>query len=1735
MREKSTLVLWLALLCTASSPLFSQIELKLQLQPNGKTYTLSARSQTDFLPPLDNLLTEAQITLVVPANSFEPENLQNHAGQWSLATIIGHPTGNPGTDYAILKLANTTTDIVFEQGVEVPLFSFENKKGCTGAFELLDHFTDPLYPQNLQNLPIGNIFSVEGAGGDAYIGNYSQGSANCFAMSNCLINYDLELLSNGFYQISLKTDALWQADTLTSLRVAVKVPTGYFDVYQLASLHGGFSIANISRHDSPVEVPDFDYIQFRMNANGQGFVLQPGVSLPLLKFANGGSCQDDSIFLVKNANDAFMPPNSQAAAIGQQVLLKNGTSVNTCPNSNDAAPCSGCLFTANTLAIDSMQMAGPAACLGIDNGMIRLFASGADDLLYSIDGGQNWSANGYFTGLASQTYQPMVQGYRLGCPVQWQGAYILLEENNSFSVQLDVPASVCEGGNASLKILSPNPLPANTTYEWTGPNGFSAAIADPSIFNINPFQSGIYTLMVQVPGCSVATANAHLQIVPTPTEPTILTNTAICQGDEIQLSTDAVAAKYEWIGPVGQGASTLALPSLTTTNQTTHIPALHAAYLPGNWKVRITDAFGCTAESDPISLNIKPRPQAFATNNGPVCYGNSAELSGNPLPGAVHYWRKQGETAIYSMQQNPVLTNISSEQSFELQVELNGCMSENTAMTTVALHPKPSAFPEYNYQAAPDCAPADLQLDANATGTGLSFLWTGANGFVSQLENPVISHATAASNGSYLLEVTNFFGCKTMNPFQVTGVVDASPTPIVQSSGSACPGGDVQLSVQAYNSPTVSYQWFKNNTPIFGATSNLLNLNGIQAANEGNYKVKATVGSCILTSAESFVDVLAPPSPEPSFYLTQNCEGGSLQFFSNTNGIASWHWTGPNGFTSDSPTPLIYNTEFNDIGAYALQVIGTNGCSASEGFVVDGILPVPPTPQVATNSPVCPEDSILLTVQNPVLTGSVFYEWQNGNGVSIGAGEATLSIATNDPLAVPPFLVKTIHNTCPSTFSEPIPVEVKQLPVANAANSGAVCPGEVVQLFAAPIANGVYEWRETGSPQIISFEQNPSVVLMDSTTFELTVKSGGCETAAVAITAVPAYPKPFIEDIVGGGSYCEGSAVQLNAINNVPINGNLQYTWAGPNGLSFTASANAAGPFPLGIAVLQSQNEGAYTLTLQSQQGCVSASQSVAIDYVEMPAPPVLTISDNQLCQGEMLQLDASGYPGSSVEYQWFFNNGNSETLLSTTAFPTFFQNNITPGQAGIYFVKTNVDGCTPPPSNMVVVSVTSLPASLPTGNTTAATFPACEGDDVQLFTEFIPGASYAWHGPAGFQSFVHNPLMEGVEVNGAGDYFVVVGIPGCTVQLSAGTSVYVNPLPETPVLAGEAEICEGSDASFAISNLQAGAVYDLFFGGNNALIASGTAPAFTIDSVSPAQGGAYFAIAKKDGCASAPSEIFEISVVEKSAELAFAGEDAVICEGGNQALLQASPPSFGTGEWVALDGAAIVHPAQAVTPITNLQPGPNRFVWQVGNAVCQHFSQDTVLVLVEKMELENDQFFLLFNDSLTAVDLLENDDWQNTLDREFFILNKAKKGTLSDDGTGIISYLPYPNAFGEDSFTYGICSMHCPDVCDTALVKIFIEGGNGKPSDCFVPNLITPDGDGQDDEFIIPCTVSYPGSSLLVFNRYGGKIFETGDYQNDWSGTYDGQPLPVGTYFYQLELKDGEGTVLKGFVAVVR
>lgn len=83
-----------------------------------------------------------------------------------------------------------------------------------------------------------------------------------------------------------------------------------------------------------------------------------------------------------------------------------------------------------------------------------------------------------------------------------------------------------------------------------------------------------------------------------------------------------------------------------------------------------------------------------------------------------------------------------------------------------------------------------------------------------------------------------------------------------------------------------------------------------------------------------------------------------------------------------------------------------------------------------------------------------------------------------------------------------------------------------------------------------------------------------------------------------------------------------------------------------------------------------------------------------------------------------------------------------------------------------------------------------------------------------------------------------------------------------------------------------------------------------------------------------------------------------------------------------------------------------------------------------------------------------------------------------------------------------------------------------------FIPNVITPNGDGKNDRFVIRGIEFFGYSRLRIFNVDGQQLYDMQDYKNDW----DADKIGEGTYFYYLELTDSKSQkhVFKGYITVL-
>jgi gliding motility-associated-like protein len=105
--------------------------------------------------------------------------------------------------------------------------------------------------------------------------------------------------------------------------------------------------------------------------------------------------------------------------------------------------------------------------------------------------------------------------------------------------------------------------------------------------------------------------------------------------------------------------------------------------------------------------------------------------------------------------------------------------------------------------------------------------------------------------------------------------------------------------------------------------------------------------------------------------------------------------------------------------------------------------------------------------------------------------------------------------------------------------------------------------------------------------------------------------------------------------------------------------------------------------------------------------------------------------------------------------------------------------------------------------------------------------------------------------------------------------------------------------------------------------------------------------------------------------------------------------------------------------------------------------------------------------------------------------------------------------------------NSHCA-ASDDVMVSVI--------SKLFIANTFSPNGDGNNDVWKIPGMALYPNGVVIIFNRYGQKIFESANYaSHPWDGSYRGQQQPGGSYIYLIKLNDTKNQILQGTVTIIR
>ena len=835
----------------------------------------------------------------------------------------------------------------------------------------------------------------------------------------------------------------------------------------------------------------------------------------------------------------------------------------------------------------------------------------------------------------------------------------------------------CGGAPATLGVTT---NATNPTYAWTGPNGFTSNEANPVVT-----VPGAYTVVVtnSTNGC---TASAMAQVTGNIDPPIISATGATLDCNNpmvtIQASSNAPNSQYAWTGPNG-----------FTSNQQN--PGVSA---PGTYTLVVTNlANNCTASTTATVDQNLTQPGAGASVSGPIsCPTPSVTLSGTTNQGVNFSW--SGPNG-FSTNTQTASANLAGDYVLTV-TGANGCTS--TASVTVTGN---TVLPDVAAAGGViSCAIPTIALSGSSNTNGVTYAWTGPNGFSSNQQNPTVSQV-----GQYILSVTAPNNCVSSDTAVVVGDF-ATPDASATGGVITCASNSIQIQ-GASNTPGATYSWD-------GPGNFTSNDQNPSVSTPGLYVLTVTAPNGCTSTANAQVD---PDANVPDISVNDNlnldCNVTSVNLggASATQGV-TFNWTGPNGFTSNDPDPTV-----NIPGSYILTVVNpSNNCSAVASAIVTQDINEPGA-DAQGGTLTCTDPSFTISGSSPA--NNVTWSWTGPNGFA--------SIEQNPDITLPGdyVLVVTGQNGCTSSATAVVLAD-QNAPVAAASAGTLTCSVTALPLNGSANQSVSFAW--TGPNGFSSNEQNPVVNEPGDYTLVVTAANGCTDMATTTMQQDIAPPDI---DAAGVTLSCANPSGALGGSSQTP---GATYAWTGPGGF------NSADPNPVVGQV------GDYTLVVTGPNGCTSSATVAALpDFGQATLivfePDILTCALVTVGLNAVIQSNAS--PLQSV--MWTGPAGFSSDIVDPQV-----------SEPGVYtLVVTLANGCTSSAQANVAQNITP-----PDVSASGATLTCAVPTITLAGASNTPNAAYAWTGPNGFTANEQNPAVN----EAGDYILTVTGPNGCTSSATA-------------------------------------------------------------------------------------------------------------------------------------------------------------------------------------------------------------------------------------------------------------------------------------------------------------------------------------------------------------------------------
>ena len=364
-------------------------------------------------------------------------------------------------------------------------------------------------------------------------------------------------------------------------------------------------------------------------------------------------------------------------------------------------------------------------------------------------------------------------------------------------------------------------------------------LQNPSVPAVTVAATGTYSVTATLGACASTSAGiVDVVVNAIPDTPVIGSNSPVCSGGTINLTSNVTGTSFAWTVPGGY----------TSGSQNPSI--INATVADSGIYTLIESANGCSSAPDSILVVVYAVPPApLAGANTPVCVGGTLSLTATYIAGASYAWT--ATNGFTSSDQDPVITGVTLADAgtYTVSDTVNGCIS-SSAQVIVTVVAAPVASFTSN---APQCVGSPVSFDnTGSTGGGYTFLWNfgpNATPDTSSDENPTGIVFSTGGSQTVTLSIGN--GVCTITDTQ-TITITSLPQAYFVNNGPACfPPGQI---VFTDSSSGAIATWFWNFGP--GATPSTSTAQGPDTVVYSTPGVKTitltvTSGSCSSTTTET--------------------------------------------------------------------------------------------------------------------------------------------------------------------------------------------------------------------------------------------------------------------------------------------------------------------------------------------------------------------------------------------------------------------------------------------------------------------------------------------------------------------------------------------------------------------------------------------------------------------------------------------------------------------------------------------------------------------------------------------------------------------------------------------------------------------------------------------------------------------------------------------------------------------